>query len=141
MVLDMLLTMARGLLMLSPRLMLILIYSMVDIMDSDMLDTIILPMGTLPTMVRDLLMPSPRLMLILIFSMVDIMDSDMLDTTTLPMDMLLTMARELLMLSPMCIVDTMDLVDMDLDVVCTMDKQKISPHLIGQHIHFCFLHL
>merc|ERR1711915_361527 len=127
-VLDMLLTMARDL------LMLILIFSMVDIMDSDMLDTIILPMGMLPTMVRDLLMPSPRLMLILIFSMVDIMDADMLDTTSLPMDMLLTMARDLLMLSPMCIVDTMDLVDtvvsvdMDLDVVSTMDKQRISPH-------------
>merc|ERR1711915_639368 len=104
------------------------------ITDSDMLDTIIPPMGTLPTMVKDLLMPSPRLMLILIFSMVDIMDSDMLDTTTLPMDILLTMARDLLMLSPMCIVDTMDLVDivvsvdMDLDVVSTMDKQRISPH-------------
>merc|ERR1711915_852222 len=131
---DMLLTMARGLLMLSPRLTLILIISTVDITDSDMLDTIILPMGMLPTMARDLLMPSPRLMLILIFSMVDIIDSDMLDTTTLPMDVLLTMARDLLMLSPMCIVDTMDLVDivvlvdMDLDVVSTMDKQRISPH-------------
>merc|ERR1711915_616479 len=104
-------------------------------------------MGMLPTMARDLLMPSRRLMLILISSIVDIMDSDMLDTTTLPMDMLLTMARDLLMLSPMCIMDTMDLVDtvvlvdMDLDVVSTMDKQKISPHLIRQHNHFCFLHL
>merc|ERR1711915_1095717 len=139
---DMLLTMARGLLMLSPRLTLILIFSTADIMDSDMGDTIILPMGMLPTMARDLLMLSPRLMLILIFSMVDFMDSAMLDTTTLPMDMLLTMARDLLMQSPMCIVDTMDLVDtvvsvdMDLDVVSVMGKQRI-----GQHNYCCFLHL
>merc|ERR1712114_140205 len=114
--------------------MLILIFSMVDIMDSDMLDTTTLPIAMLPTMARDLLMLSPKLMLILIFSMVDIMDSDMLDTTTLLMDMLPTMARDLLMLSPMCIVDTMDLVDtvvsvdMDSDVVSTMDKQRISAH-------------
>merc|ERR1719295_1144518 len=50
------------------------------------------------------------------------------------MDMLLITARGLLMPSPMCMVDTMDLVDpvvmadMDLDIVSTMDKQRISPH-------------
>merc|ERR1719167_1058146 len=88
----------------------------------------------LPTMARDLLMLSPRLMLILIFSMGDIMDSDMLDTIILLTDMLLIMARDLLMLSPMFIVDTMDLVDivvsvdMDLDIVSTMDKQRILPN-------------
>merc|ERR1711872_810707 len=103
-------------------------------MDSDMLDTTTLPMAMLPTMARDLLMLSPKLMLILIFFMADITDSDMLDTIILSTDMLLIMARDLLMLSPMCIVDTMDLVDtvvlvdMDLDVVSTMDKQRISPH-------------
>merc|ERR1711872_175332 len=131
---DILVTMERGLLMLSPRLMLILIFSMVDITDSDMLDTTTLPMAMLPTMARDLLMLSPKLMLILIFSMEDTTESDMLDTIILPTDMLLIMARDLLMLNPMCIVDTMGLVDtvvsvdMDLDVVSTMDKQRISPH-------------
>merc|ERR1712234_64271 len=116
----------------SPKLMLILIFSMVDITDLGMLDTTTLPMDMLPTMARDLLMPSPKL--ILIFCMEDTTESDMLDTIILPTDMLLTMARDLLMLSPMCIVDTMDLVDtvvsvaMDLDVVSTMDKQRISPH-------------
>merc|ERR1719167_1618999 len=139
---DILVTMERGLLMLSPRLMLILIFSMVDIIDSDMLDTTTLPMAMLPTMARGLLMLSPKLMLIL--SMEDTTESDMLDTIILPTDMLLIMARDPLMLSPMCIVDTMDLVDtvvsvdMDLDVVSTMDKQRISPHCIGQHNHFCF---
>merc|ERR1711872_790602 len=126
--------MARDLLMPSPKLMLILTFSMVDTTDLATLDTIILPMDMLPTMARDLLMPSPRLMLILTFSMEDTTESDMLDTIILPTDMLLTMARDLLMLSPMCTVDTMDLVDtvvsvdMDLDVVSTMDKQRISPH-------------
>merc|ERR1712189_119787 len=120
--------------MLSQRLMLILIFSTVDITDLDMLDTTTLHTDMLPTMARDLLMPSPKLMLILTFSMEDTTESDMLDTIILPTDMLLTMARDLLMLSPMCIVDTMDLVDtvvlvdMDLDVVSTMDKQRISPH-------------
>merc|ERR1711976_143116 len=109
-------------------------FFMADITDSDMLDTTTLLMDMLPTMARDLLMPSLKLMLILIFSMEDTMESDMLDTIILPTDMLLIMARDLLMLSPMCIVDTMDLVDtvvlvdMDLDVVSTMDKQRISPH-------------
>merc|ERR1711872_541726 len=122
------------------RLMLTLTCSMVD-MDWDILAT------TIPMLDMDMaimenvrlkltlsLMLTPKLMLILIFFMADITDSDMLDTTTLLMDILLIMARDLLMLSPTCIVDTMDLVDtvvlvdMDLDVVSTMDKQRISPH-------------
>merc|ERR1712228_1146848 len=51
---------------------------------------------------------------------------------------MLTMERDLPMLKPrlipMCMVDTMDsvdtvvMVDMDLDVVSTLDKQRISPH-------------
>merc|ERR1719300_2113416 len=56
---DMLLIMARDLLMLSPKLMLILIFYMEDTMESDMLDTIILPTDMLLTMARDLLMLSP----------------------------------------------------------------------------------
>merc|ERR1719300_730316 len=95
--------------MLSQRLMLILIFSTVDITDLDMLDTTTLPMDMLLITARDLLMLSPKL--ILIFYMEDTTESDMLDTIILPTDMLLTMARDLLMLSPMCIVDTMDLVD------------------------------
>merc|ERR1712198_570216 len=86
-------TMARGLLMLSPRLRLMLVFTMVDMdmvldilvlamLDLDMLP---LPTGTPPldTMARGLLMLSPRLRLMLDFSMED-MDMDlvlaMLDT-------------------------------------------------------------
>merc|ERR1719309_1670003 len=76
------------LLMLSPRLMLILTFSIVDTMEDtlDMLDTtdILMPMLTMASV---LLMPSPRLMLTLTFSMEDMdMDIlDMLDTTDTPM--------------------------------------------------------
>merc|ERR1712114_164071 len=64
-------TMARGLLMLSPRLRLMLVFTMVD-MDMD-LDILPLPTDTPPldTMARDLLMLSPRLRLMLVFTMVD----------------------------------------------------------------------
>merc|ERR1711976_654916 len=58
-------TMAGDLLMPSPRLMLILIFSMEDTTDSDMLDTIILPTDMLLTMARDLLMLSPMCIVIL----------------------------------------------------------------------------
>merc|ERR1719378_1352474 len=104
------------------------------------MDLTILPMVVMLTMERDLPMQNPRLMLILTFSMVDIMDLDMaaMDFTILPMGGMLTMARGQLMLKPrlipMYMVDTMDLVDtvvmadMDLDIVSTMDKQRISPH-------------
>merc|ERR1711915_429921 len=100
----------------------------------------ILPMVAMLTMERDLPMLNPRPMLILTFSMVDIMDLAMLDMdfTILPMVVMLTMERDLPMLKPrlipMCTVDTMDsvdtvvMVDMDLDVVSTLDKQRISSH-------------
>merc|ERR1711915_271085 len=74
-------TMARGLLMLSPRLRLMLDSTMevmdmvLDIPDLDMLDTdmVILPMDTPPldTMARGLLMPSLRLRLMLDSTMED----------------------------------------------------------------------
>merc|ERR1719343_1157328 len=122
-------TMARGLLMLSPRLRLMLVFTMVDMdmvldilvlampdldmLDLDMLDLDMLPLPTdtppLDTMARDLLMLSPRLRLMLVFTMVDMdmvldmPDSAMLDTDMdiLPTDTLPldTMARGLLMLS------------------------------------------
>merc|ERR1711872_988093 len=59
---DTLLIMARGLLMPSPRLMLILTFSMVDITDLVMVFTI-LPMVVMLTMERDLPMLNPRPML------------------------------------------------------------------------------
>merc|ERR1712112_236576 len=84
-------TMARGLLMLSPRLRLMLVFTMedmdmvldilvlampdLDMLDLDMLDLDMLPLPTdtppLDTMARDLLMLSPRLRLMLVFTMVD----------------------------------------------------------------------
>merc|ERR1711915_794730 len=100
---------------------------MVDITDLAMpaMDFTILPMVA---MVRGLPMLNPRPMLILTSSMVDIMDLAMhtMDFTILPMVVMLTMERDLPMLKPrlipMCMVDTMDsvdtvvMVDMDLDV-------------------------
>merc|ERR1711914_35258 len=90
-------TMARGLLMLSPRLRLMLVFTMVDmdmvldIPDSAMLDTDmdILPTDTLPldTMARGLLMLSQRLRLILVLTMlvtdmdIPLMVLDTVDTT------------------------------------------------------------
>merc|ERR1712234_41195 len=133
-------TMARDLLMLSPRLRLMLVFTMEDMAmvldmlvlampDLDMLDTdmAILPTDTPPldTMARGLLMLSPRLRLMLVFTMVDMdmvldmpdsamldTDMDILPTDTLPLD---TMARGLLMLSQrlrLMLVFTM--VDMDM---------------------------
>merc|ERR1719391_1463774 len=127
--------MARGLLMLSPRLRLMLVFTMVDmdmvldILDLAMPDLDMLPLPTdtppLDTMARDLLMLSPRLRLMLVFTMVDMdmvldipdlamldTDMDILPTDTLPLD---TMARGLLMLSQrlrLMLVFTM--VDMDM---------------------------
>merc|ERR1711975_97365 len=95
-------TMARGLLMLSPRLRLMLVFTMVDMdmvldilvlamPDLDMLDLDMLPLPTdtppLDTMARDLLMLSQRLRLMLVFTMVDtdmdipLMVLDTVDTT------------------------------------------------------------
>merc|ERR1712112_462164 len=148
-------TMARDLLMLSPRLRLMLDSTMEDMAmvldmlvlampDLDMLDTdmAILPTGTPPldTMARGLLMLSPRLRLMLVFTMVDMdmvlgipvlatPDLDMLDLDMLDLDMLHlptdtppldTMARGLLMLSQrlrLMLVFTMVDMDMVLDIL------------------------
>merc|ERR1719167_1346972 len=106
-------TMARGLLMLSPRLRLMLVFTMVDMdmvldilvsampdldmLDLDMLDLDMLPLPTdtppLDTMARDLLMLSQRLRLMLDSTMEDMAlvlatpDLDMLDLDTLDTDM------------------------------------------------------
>merc|ERR1719310_2587102 len=154
--------MARGLLMLSPRLMLMLVFTMVDMdmvldilvldmLDLDMLDLDMLPLPTdtppLDTMARDLLMLSPRLRLMLVFTMVDMdmvldipdsamldTDMDILPTDTLPLD---TMARGLLMLSQrlrLMLVFTMVVTDMDiplmvLDTVDTTMVRSISKYV------------
>merc|ERR1719391_1240021 len=132
--------MARGLLMLSPRLRLMLVFTMVDmdmvldILDLAMPDLDMLPLPTdtppLDTMARDLLMLSPRLRLMLVFTMVDMdmvlemLDSAMLDTDMdiLPTDIppLDPMARGLLMLSQrlrLMLVFTMEDMDMVLDML------------------------
>merc|ERR1712212_670140 len=86
-------TLASVLLMLSlsPRLMLILTFSMEDMDTLDMPDTTDIPMPTMDIMASVLLMLSPRLMLTPTFSMEDMdMDTlDMLDTTDtlMPTDM------------------------------------------------------
>merc|ERR1719391_13259 len=134
--------MARGLLMLSPRLRLMLVFTMVDmdmvldILDLAMPDLDMLPLPTdtppLDTMARDLLMLSPRLRLMLVFTMVDMdmvldmpdsamldTDMDILPTDTLPLD---TMARGLLMLSQrlrLMLVFTMVDMDMVLAILVT----------------------
>merc|ERR1712228_636832 len=94
----------------------------------------------LATMARGLLMLSPRLKLILTSFTVDITDLVMpvMVFIILPMVVMLIMERDLPMLKPRliptCMVDTMDsvdtvvMVDMDLDVVSTLDKQRISSH-------------
>merc|ERR1712228_823585 len=140
-------TMARGLLMLSPRLRPMLDSTMEDmdmvldmlvlaIPDLDMLDMDMAILATdtppLNTMARGLLMLSPRLRLMLDSTMVDmdmvlvldILDLDMLDTdmAILPMDTptLDTMARGLLMLSPRLrpmLDSTMEDMDMVLDML------------------------
>merc|ERR1712054_494064 len=106
-------TMARGLLMLSPRLRLMLVFTMVDMdmvldilvlampdldmLDLDMLDLDMLPLPTdtppLDTMARDLLMLSQRLRLMLDSTMedmatvLDMLVLAMLDLDTLDTDM------------------------------------------------------
>merc|ERR1719278_1717648 len=73
--------------MLSPRLMLILTFSMEDMDTLDMPDTMDIPMPTMDIMASVLLMLSPRLMLTPTFSMED-MDMDILDMpdiTDIPM--------------------------------------------------------
>merc|ERR1712055_1172697 len=90
-ILDMDITLARGLLMLSPSLMPILIFSMVD-MVLDMVD-MVLGMDILDmdiTLARGLQMLSPRLMPILISSMVD-MVLDMVDMVDIVATMVILM--------------------------------------------------
>merc|ERR1719513_16920 len=127
-------TTARGLLMLSLRLKLMLVFSMepmamvpvLDMLDLDipvlaMLDMVVmdlamavLAMLVLATMARGLLMPSLRLKLMLVFSMED-MDTvpvlDMLDLDILVLDML-------------------GMVVMDLDTVLDMDVPSTVKQLI-----------
>merc|ERR1719357_2208896 len=154
-------TMARGLLMLSPRLRLMLDSTMEDMdtvldmlvlamPDLDMLDTdmAILPTDTPPldTMARGLLMLSLRLRLMLDSTMVDMdmvldmlvlamPDLDMLDLDMLPLPMdtppLDTMARGLLMpsLRPRLMLDsTMEDMVMVLDTVDTTMARSISKY-------------
>merc|ERR1719379_243177 len=118
-------TMARDLLMLSPRLRLMLVFTMVDMdmvldilvlampdldmLDLDMLDLDMLPLPTdtppLDTMARGLLMLSQRLRLMLVFTMVD-------------MDMVLAM-----------LVTDMDIPLMVLDTVDTTMVKSISKYV------------
>merc|ERR1712126_623875 len=106
--------------MLSPRLRLMLVFTMVDMdmvldilvlamPDLDMLDLDMLPLPTdtppLDTMARDLLMLSPRLRLMLVFTMVD-------------MDMVLAM-----------LVTDMDIPLMVLDTVDTTMVRSISKYV------------
>merc|ERR1711973_898454 len=138
-----LVTMARGLLMLSQRLMLVcimedmdmgLVWDMLDLdMDIpvlDMLDMVVMVLAmailVLVTMARGLLMLGQRLKLMLVFSMEPmamVLDLDML---VLAMLVLATMARGLLMLSQrLMLVCTMedtdmvlvwDMLDLDMDI-------------------------
>merc|ERR1712112_154331 len=118
-------TMARGLLMLSPRLRLMLVFTMVDMdmvldilvlatPDLDMLDTdmAIQPTDTPPldTMARGLLMLSQRLRLMLVFTMVD-------------MDMVLA-----ILVLAMLVMD-MDIPLMVLDTVDTTMVRSISKYV------------
>merc|ERR1712111_262409 len=123
-------TMARGLLMLSPRLRLMLVFTMVDMdmvldilvlampdldmLDLDMLELDMLPLPTdtppLDTMAKDLLMLSPRLRLMLVFTMVD-------------MDMVLA-----ILVLAMLVTD-MDIPLMVLDTVDTTMVRSISKYV------------
>merc|ERR1719419_1286446 len=111
--------------MLSPRLRLMLVFTMEDMamvldmlvmamLDLDTLDTDMLPLPTdippLDTMARDLLMLSPRLMLMLVFTMVD-------------MDMVLA----ILVLA--ILVTDMDIPLMVLDTVDTTMVRSISKYV------------
>merc|ERR1711887_267056 len=129
-------TMARGLLMLSQRLMLVCTME-------DMVMVLAMAILVLVTMARGLLMPSQRLKLMLVFSMepmamvlvsdMDIPVLDMLDMVVMGLAMavlamlvLATMARGLLMLSQrlmlVCTMEDMDMVlvwdmlDLDMDI-------------------------
>merc|ERR1711942_46544 len=120
-------TTARGLLMLSQRLMLMLVFSMepmamvpvLDMLDLDIpvldmldmvvmdLDMVVLAMLVLGTMARGLLMLSPRLKLMLVFSMEPMAMVPVLDMLDLDMDI--------------PVLDMLGMVVMDLDMVLDMD--------------------
>merc|ERR1711920_1018790 len=108
---PMVLTMERGLLMLSPRLMPTMVLTVLDtamvvsMEDMESVPMVPTPMPMVPTMARGPLMLSPRLMLMLSMVLM-VLAMAMVDTVLamldmpLPMPMVLTMARGLLMLSP-----------------------------------------
>merc|ERR1711936_1500486 len=103
--------MARGPLMLSPRLMPTMVLTVLDtamvvsMEDMESVPMVPTPMPMVPTMARGPLMLSPRLMLMLSMVLM-VLAMAMVDTVLamldmpLPMPMVLTMARGLLMLSP-----------------------------------------
>merc|ERR1719228_2500623 len=127
-----LVTMARGLLMLSQRLKLMLVFCMepmdmvpvLDMLDSDMdipvLDMLVMVLAmavsamlVLATMARGLLMLSPRLMLVCTMEDMDmVLVLDMLD---LDMDIL--------------VLDMLDMVVMDSDMVLDMDVPSMVKQL------------
>merc|ERR1711970_898295 len=120
-----LVTMARGLLMLSQRLKLMLVFSMepmamvlvLDMLDSDMdipvLDMLDMVVMDLATMARGLLMLSQRLMLVCTMEdMAMVLVWDMLD---LDMDIL--------------VLDMLDMVVMDSDTVLDMDVPSMVKQL------------
>merc|ERR1711879_415481 len=108
---PMVLTMERGLLMLSPRLMPTMVLTVLDtamvvsMEDMESVPMVPTPMPMVPTMARGLLMLSRRLMLMLSMVLM-VLAMAMVDTVLamldmpLPTPMVLTMARGLLMLSP-----------------------------------------
>merc|ERR1719369_707494 len=127
-------TMARGLLMLMPSLLLILT-TMVDTMVLDMDTVMVLDTMAMDwdTMARGPLMLMPSLLLILT-TMVDtmVLDMDMvmvLDTTAMDWD---TMARGLLMLSPrLMLIPTCSMVDMVDMVWATMVAMDMAADTTG----------
>merc|ERR1719317_264804 len=99
--------MARGLLTLSLRLKLMLVFSMEPMAMVPVLDMLVmdLDMAVLATMARGLLMPSQRLMLV--FTMEDMAMVPVLDMLDLDMDI--------------PVLDMLGMVVMDLDTVLDMD--------------------
>merc|ERR1719308_130064 len=118
-------TMARGLLMPSLRLKLMLVFSMepmdmVPVLDMDMpvmdLAMAVLAMLVLATMARGLLMLSLRLKPMLVFSMEPMAMVPVLDMLDLDMDIL--------------VLDMLGMVVMDLDTVLDMDVPSTVKQLI-----------
>merc|ERR1712168_784429 len=120
--LNQLLPMARGLPMLSPLLMLLMLIMDMDItlvmptmdtLDTHMPTTMDTTMARGPLMLSQLLLLSPRLMLILSTDM----DTDLLTTDMAMLTMDTTMARGLLMLSPLLM---LPMLIMDMDITLAM---------------------